>query len=194
MNQIVGLDLSLNNTGISICGVEDEFSLRHLSNLKLKAEVKGVKVFFERRVELLIEQLVFLEVFSPRTSLVFVEGFAMRGSRMTEIAMHQGIVRYHLYKSGNIPVRAVAPQTLKKHATGGGHAEKSAVVVHSNRKYRDALARLGIDILTENNQADALNLCHMAWQYYNVKQGGPCSKEFKHVVNLIDKQDADFSD
>lgn len=82
------------------------------------------------------------------------------------VVLHQlaAVVRMALYEKG-LPFYIVAAMSLKKHILGKGSGQKSLVIREVYKKY-------GIDT-TDDNQADAIVLAHLAEHLYSAMNGIP---------------------
>jgi Holliday junction resolvasome RuvABC endonuclease subunit len=95
-----------------------------------------------------------------RPRLAVIEGYAMgidQPSSLIALGELGGVVRVELYRLG-VPHVEVPPATLKKFATGRGHAEKPEMVAA-------AIAHLNYGAMT-HDEADARWLLEMALDHY----------------------------
>jgi Holliday junction resolvasome RuvABC endonuclease subunit len=133
--QVMGLDLSLVQTGIAVPG--------QVGTLK----TPGTKVSGMARLYAIREQII-KSVSALGVGLVMVEGYSYGskngGERLGELG---GVIRFALWSEG-VPYVEVPPSTLKMYASGKGNAGKVEVLVAA----RDRLGYTG----TNDNEADAL--------------------------------------
>jgi len=146
---VLGLDLSLTATGVAIPeGL--------VSTYKPKA-VGGTNLGLDRMVE--IRDHV-LSCVPPDIELVIIEALAFDGhDRNREQAQLTGMIRAALYDRG-WGFYAIPPNTLKKFATGNGHANKTEMVQAAEKR----LGYLGHN----DNEADALWLRAVGWALLEV--------------------------
>lgn len=156
--RILGLDLSLTATGwagwaLHSCGV-----------LKPpRGEDRGMERLDWIRRQVL--EVVRVDAFYGSADLVVLEGysFGSKGRATFSLGELGGVVRLALHRAG-IPYVDVAPQTLKKYATGKGNAPGQAVLV-------EAVKRLGYEG-ADDNAADAMWLLAMGLDAYG-QPGAP---------------------
>lgn len=132
---VIGLDLSLTETGIS--------TPKGTYHLKTPAsKIKGHSRLQE------IHDFVFGHVDNYDNPLVMVEGYSYgsRGNAMISIGELGGIVRHAFWQEG-VKYLDVPPSTLKIFAAGKGNVGKTAVIVAARE-------RLDFDGLNDN-EADA---------------------------------------
>ena len=99
------------------------------------------------------------EITYPDDIVVFLEGFSFnsKGKAVYEIAGLGYLVRYHLWMQ-DIPTYLVPPASIKKYATGKGHAKKPDMLAA-------AIRRFDYDGPTDDNAVDAFLLWHLANEY-----------------------------
>ena len=137
----IGIDLSLNSTGV--CILTDHAECHRI-------QPKGLRGF--ERVHYILTHLLPL---LPRPGFddyrLAIEGysFGSRGRAVFDIAECGGIVRWELAQHG-YEWQEVPPAALKKWATGRGNADKGAMLACGIRKY-------GYEG-SDHNEADALML------------------------------------
>lgn len=140
---LYGLDLSLTATGFASAapGTSPAVETIKLKNLADEARLAAITDAVLQRMK------------APK--LVAIEGLAL-GSRTglsaERCALHY-MVRVALYES-KVPFLIVAPNSLKKFATGKGNAEKNVII-------REVYRRWGIEA-ADDNQADAAVLAQIA--------------------------------
>ena len=110
---VMGLDLSLTSTGVSINGATSTIAVKATGPERLS-------MISEKVLDLICEHLV---------DVVCVEGysFASRNSQAHSIGELGGCVRMRLWESG-IPFVVVPPTSRAKFATGRGNASKGEVI------------------------------------------------------------------
>jgi Holliday junction resolvasome RuvABC endonuclease subunit len=135
MGSVLGVDLALTGTGVA--GPEGWT----LNTIKTTREGWT-------RLAYIRDAVVELACYDPTVTLVVLEGysFASKGRSLVDLGELGGVVRLALWERG-IPFADVAPQTMKKFATGSGGADKGQIIVKCVR-------RLDIDP-GDDNQADA---------------------------------------
>jgi Holliday junction resolvasome RuvABC endonuclease subunit len=113
---IVGLDLSLTRSGISL-----HYGATHVRTYTLSTPDK---LPLQERIDMLVK-----EVWpSIKTSFVFIEAHIMGGKgKSYDRAEMAGVLKYIMWKHKR-PYFLIAPGTLKKWATGSGSGEKSPVL------------------------------------------------------------------
>jgi Holliday junction resolvasome RuvABC endonuclease subunit len=113
MTQIMGLDLSLTSTGVSIGGL----------TTSIKSKSKGSERLLEIRNEII--ELVG----TSGVEIVAVEGYsyASRHSQAHSIGELGGVIRVALRELG-IPIVVIPPTCRAKFATGKGNSGKSEVM------------------------------------------------------------------
>jgi crossover junction endodeoxyribonuclease RuvC len=142
MMQLVGLDLSLTSSGVSVAG-----STRVVSSKK-----KGVERLADLRSQ-------FTEIFLDcQVTHAVIEGysFGSRNSQAHSIGELGGVVRVLLFDMG-IPFVEVPPTSRAKFATGRGNASKGEVISSISAKTGRIFAGAG-----GNDECDAWVLEQMA--------------------------------
>lgn len=130
---VVGLDLSLTGTGIA--------DVHGLARVLKTTGLDGMgRIEYIRRA--------ILDILTPAVDAVFIEGYSF-GSQwnLAQLGELGGVVKLTIWTVG-IVYYTIAPNTLKKYATGNGRASKEEVVANA----RERLGYQGYD----NNAADAL--------------------------------------
>lgn len=140
MTRIFGLDLSLTATGIANS---------QLASGTIEPPGRGT----EQRIRYILDECARWKL--PNADLVAIEGpsYGSQGGKAHERAGLWWCVAYKLWAL-KIPVVVVAPGTLKKYATGHGHATKSDV--------RQAVIARWPAFNGDHNAADALMLVAFA--------------------------------
>ena len=126
-SQIIGLDLSLTGTGISV-----------LTNLGAKTNVvktSSKQPMMDRYKQILASVLATADV---GTSLYIIEGYSfgsfMKSSSLSNLMELGGIIKYELSLKG-APFYVVPPTVLKKFITGKGNAKKEDMKLALYKKY-----------------------------------------------------------
>jgi Holliday junction resolvasome RuvABC endonuclease subunit len=154
--RIVGLDLSLSATGVSISND---------ATLTCSTRLRGV----ERIVA--IRDAV-LRVCDKPSTLVVVEGFAMGTGRQSgsyEIGGLGWVIRVALHEHG-VPYVEIPPATLKKFATGKGNAGKPDMLASA--------IRAGYDGPNDDNAIDAWWLRQLG-EYANADESHPLTTAYR---------------
>jgi Holliday junction resolvasome RuvABC endonuclease subunit len=144
---IIGLDLSLTATGIAHPAGEVEV----IRPDKIEKDIDGMP-----RIELIRERIAEIVASHTHIELVVIEGYSY-GSHLSyarEMGELGGVVRNHLYQE-RVPYLDVAPNKVKKVATGNGKAGKTEVVQAAEK-------RLGYEG-HDDNESDALWLRAIGW-------------------------------
>lgn len=144
--RVVGIDLSLTATGVATIVGREPFALGTIRS-------KGAKdaTLIERcnRLDDLARDVL---VHAKRADLVVIEqpAYNQTGGSHHDRSGLWWLVTSQLAELG-IPVVEVAPQIVKKYATGKGNAGKDEVLAAVVRRYADVA-------VSNNNEADALVL------------------------------------
>lgn len=147
---VVGLDLSLNGTGIAYPD----------GTVERYAPVADPKAAYGMARILDVRDRAMAAVTPGLTELVVIEGMAFDAyDRERQLAQLTGIIRAALYES-HVPYLICPPGTLKKYATGDGHASKTKVLLA-------AINRLGYEG-EAHDEADALWLRAAGWELLEV--------------------------
>lgn len=145
----VGLDLSLTSTGIVVWEEEVLFAI----NPKTQPRDGGP----ESRTAIILDAIsVALKSYEPR--VVDVENHAF-GAIGGDTRPHEllGVVRFTLWNEGRT-MRVVAPNTVKKFATGNGRASKEEMLEAAKVFWPDC---------PNHDLADALFIAKRAYETYN---------------------------
>jgi Holliday junction resolvasome RuvABC endonuclease subunit len=167
--KIVGLDLSLNATGIAL----------DVGHTTIKVPNKIKQAGGGRRLLWLFRQLN--KIVDHDTHLAVVEDYALGG---TNYKGHHanvewgGVARLWLTRR-NIPYVLVRPTQLKKYATGKGNASKKEMMT---------AARSHVQV-TDDNQADAFWLRQMGVMAYTPIEAAPIGYEQLEVIKAFDWPD-----
>ena len=150
MRPVVGLDLSLTGTGVTVinAGV-------HTALFGAKGHKSDTLQMRADRLDTLFSQIVNV---IPEHALVVIEqpAYASVGGSHHDRSGLWWIIVHHLYQFHDIA--EVPPSTLKKYATGKGNASKDAVLAAVVRRYLD------VDV-TDNNVSDSLVLAAMGSRF-----------------------------
>lgn len=156
---VIGLDLSLTNTGVSII---DNLTGPPIMGSIIKTNPKEM---LEARIEHIRATIrLLLREFPPTLAVVEGHTFGPRAHAATQIHEVAGVVKNLLYRR-KILTYLVPPATLKKAATGDGRAKKPEMIAAAqilwpkcpnNDNIADAfhLARYGLEIVVPQIQID----------------------------------------
>lgn len=144
---VIGLDLSLTATGMA----HPAGNVEVIRPERIERGVTGIP-----RIEIIRHRIEEVVLSHSLIELVMIEGysFGSHNSYAREMAELGGTVRNMLYQE-HIAYLDVAPNTLKKVATGNGRANKTEVVQAAEK-------RLGYEG-HDDNEADALWLRAIGW-------------------------------
>lgn len=118
MLRIMGLDLSLNGTGVCLPD-------NRVMTIKLKAEHGDNRLCIIRDT---------VRRFLPKVDLCVIEGMGrFKGNTGAVIAEVHGTIKTELMDQG-VPYAFVTPSTLKKWATGNGNADKALMMAEAYRQ------------------------------------------------------------
>lgn len=148
MKLVIGLDLSLSNTGVGVVG----------GHLYETLSVKPGKRTGHERLAWIGEQL--LATYGT-ADLVVVEGpaFGAKGDAYHQLAGLWWLIAHQVWGAGK-PIAVVSPSALKKYATGKGTAGKDEVLLATARRFDDFAGG--------NDEADALWLAAMGADHLGV--------------------------
>jgi Holliday junction resolvasome RuvABC endonuclease subunit len=177
MATVVGLDLSLTGFGVAV------FADRKVWTVTLRSElwpdVRGWAQPARRRR--LVSQLNSIPG-RHGDVLAVVEARIppTRGWKSTmDRAELRGTVEDWLYGQG-IPIANVAPQTLKKYATGRGDADKRAMLAAARNECGAAIP------IDDDNQADAFWLMVMGVHHYGLAGGSILERVTRASLDRVD--------
>lgn len=149
MTRVLGLDLSLTATGVAWEGGTAVISFKKLRGMeRIDAILQALSDYVDTAVH-----------GRGATDVVVLEGysFGSQGRAVYDIAELGGCVRFALYER-SLPYVEIAPQSLKKFATGKGNVGKDEVLAAAIRRFGFAG--------TNNNEADAWILYKMGDSHY----------------------------
>jgi len=152
MRCVIGIDLSLRATGVAIWTPPIELDHKEVLPSAIELFLLEAKSTDMERLDGIFRQIK--ELVKDDTALVLIEGLAFMSTsgKASERAGLWWMVAYWLWKRKQ-PYVAVAPSRAKKYLTGKGNAKKDEILKEVYRRYRADL--------TDDNLADALNLCHI---------------------------------
>jgi crossover junction endodeoxyribonuclease RuvC len=170
----VGLDLSLTGTG---------FAKKDGTKMDMQVIKTKPKDFDHDLARLQFIRDKLMSLIPDDTALVCIEDFFMPHNSLqirAAISLVQlgTLVRVALLERG-IPMRIVAPQSVKKFATGKGNAQKGIVI-------REVYKRWGIEA-EDDNQADGFVLSCLAESAYILASGGEQPNLAKYQIEVVDK-------
>ena len=138
----LGLDLSLNSTGIAF-----------KRKKKIKSGViqppKKMKDAMDKIVYTKRELMKWVKKYKPDNVYIEELSFGSRGRGVHSLAKLHGVVLYVLKMKGIRPVM-IPPTTMKKHIVGAGNAKKSMVL-------KALYKRFSIDV-DQEDEADAIGI------------------------------------
>lgn len=146
VERIVGLDLSLTETGVAVYR-SDRVAI--ITTYSIHSTAKGIPRILEIR-NLVVEEIVRF----TGVQHVVIEGLALQ-SRTGSALDRAGLwflVTTALYKR-EIPVYVVPPMTLKKFITGKGNSDKNIVLREIYKRWHYEAPN--------DNEGDAYGLCRM---------------------------------
>jgi len=118
--------------------------------------------------------------------LVAIEDFAFTGNNSTQLAELQGIVRFNRYLL-DLPFVAVPIGSNKKLGTGKGNTPKKMCPMMIYQRYVNELLLFGKEIQNDN-EADAIPLCHWGWLVYRKLAKLPVKTKLpKDLAATLDK-------
>lgn len=167
---ILGIDLSMNATGLALLSMGDEPNCPDLSDISTGRRFiqrvirtplgplpyQGCLVAVEGKDTLTRWESVLLPIleYSMHAHMVMIEGYAFSRNMAFARALTEfgGIVRYHLRKLGHAPIE-ISPSSVKKYVSGKGNADKVQMVES---------VRLNFDVeIPNHNMADAFGLAQI---------------------------------
>lgn len=150
---VVGIDPSLQSTGIAIIGEDAPPELITVRSAGHRADSYGTR---HARIDRLASEIT--AFIKPDDTLVIIEGPALR-STDPGVWDRSGLwwMLYTRIVGLGVPVGVCPPKTRAKWATGNGNADKKAV--------RAGIQELWPDVVIKNSDvADSLVMCTMAAQ------------------------------
>lgn len=150
----VGLDLSLNDTGLAILYENDGMFYADVKSGKLRG-VERLNSIREQIMSILRKQYVF-----RYNTFIGIEGYAFGafGNAIYGIGEIGGVIRWSLYNAG-LDFCVIPPTRIKKYVTGKGNANKEMMVSNINRLYLKEFKK------KDHNIADALGLAGLIRDY-----------------------------
>lgn len=151
---VMGLDLSLNGTGVSI--YDGKLWATMIKTSKLKSHMDKV---------IRIKRIIFSKIKKYNIGKVFIEGqsFGSRGQATLSIAQLHGVMMYFLIKK-KVPFVLIPPSQVKKYITGRGNCKKSLILKCLYKYY-------GIDI-DQEDMADSFAIMITGLKIARVKKNG----------------------
>jgi len=144
----IGIDISLNGTGIVSLNEAKEVLLHKLITSKPKDQIEPRLIGIRDNI---------ITHINNETSNVCIEGlsYASVGNSNAELAAIHYLVRIYLYEQ-NIDFKIITPAQLKKFVTGKGNSKKSLMI-------KNVYKNFGFDT-EDDNIADAFGLAMMAFE------------------------------
>lgn len=141
----IGIDLSLNATGIVILNEEEKVIKEEIISSNSKDEIEVRLISIRNAISKLISN----------SKVIYVEGLSYMSvsSTMAQLAALNFVIRVWLYEN-NFNFKIVAPTQLKKFVSGKGNSKKSLMIKEVYKKW-------GYDT-EDDNLADAYGLARMA--------------------------------
>ena len=148
----IGLDLSLNGTGVVTLDEEKNVLVQELITSSPKQQMEPRLIGIRDNIIKLIDD-------PKQPKSVYIEGlsYASVGSSNAELAAIHYLVRIYLYEK-NTDFSIVTPPQLKKFVTGKGNSKKSLMI-------KNVYKNFGFDT-EDDNIADAYGLARMAFEEY----------------------------
>ena len=142
---LVGLDLSLNSTGISIYG--DGVIKTYTINPSSKLNQDG-------KLDFIVDELVHFTFPAYSKVVFFIEGysFTQKSASITILAELAGTLK-HLFRENGVSYYIIPPTTLKKYVTGKGNAKKEQMILGVYKAWNKEFAT--------NDEADAFALMQL---------------------------------
>ena len=145
---IMGCDLSLTSTGVSIY----EHGL--IETFRLRSKHQGV----DRLIDLRHQLWVLLDRYRPKSIAVEGYSFGSKNSRAHSIGEWGGVAKLAMIEACPTAARfIVSPNTLKKFMTGNHQAKKPEMVLHLFKRY-------AIEVVQED-EADAASISILIGAY-----------------------------
>lgn len=160
---ILGLDISTTSSGV--------YLLNKGTGYLLTPKVYDIR----ERIAYLERKIVrILEIFCPNICFIEDYSLSLKGSSLMQLAECGGVVRNILYKN-NIPIFAVAPQTLKKFVLGQGKGAKAKGPQAKSLMLLETFAKWGLKF-DNDDECDAYCLCQFGFELLWYVRGGNFSK------------------
>ena len=171
---IIGIDLSLCNTGIVLLD-DDNVMLEH----SIISKPQGKRPIDELERLMSIVNQVEHVIRKHEIKLAVVEGIAFGISRTTSLSQLSGLnymVRHMLHRE-EVDFLIVPPTTLKKFITGKGNSPKDVMLLETYKRYKKAY--------TDNNLCDGFGLAKIGEVFLDPDKGVKFQKD---VVKVLKKQ------
>jgi len=128
---IIGLDLSLTSTGVSIYSLAED----SITTESIKTSNKNS---YMQRYKIILDRLLEIDHFTLPCSIYFIEGYSFgsfgKSSSMSNLIELGGIIKYDLTNRERFYID-VPPTVLKKFVTGKGNAKKEDIKLALYKKY-----------------------------------------------------------
>ena len=178
---IIGIDASLTHTGISVISVDDGVHIERICVPKTRGaeRLKDIEEWFSN---------LFIELeqkYQYTIKISVLEGYAFtpRFGQSFSLGELGGVIKLFLYKR-NIKLFTVAPQTLKKFATGSGKGDKNMMLLKAFKKW-------GVEF-NNDHTCDAFSLAMIGKAIYEIENKIKDIKQYfdyeQEVIKLIMKQ------
>lgn len=161
--------MSITASGVYFAGMHESLDDFYFELINKDTKTRDLYRVFEVG-DALIEDLEAIFQFAPLSIAVMedygpINRFAGKVTQRAEIC---GRVKHHILTKLGVPLITISPTSLKKHATGGGRAEKDAMKVAAHEQF-------GLHVKSDN-VADA---CHLAHFGYSLLSGVKPKCEFQ---------------
>lgn len=174
MTNILGLDMSLNETGY--CILSRDKSIIEKGVIKSKKENRLEKMLDIRGA---VDKLIM----EHNVSAVFMEDYSY-GSRNTKWTFSAGelggLIKVYLYES-EIEYELVSPSMWKKYICGKGNLKKEQVLLQVYKKFNIEFKN--------NNECDAFCIAMFGVDFLDYKDGKQFNKEHTECFKKFDKED-----
>jgi len=155
-NQFIGIDLSLNGTGLIIIDNEAKIINKKLISSSPKDNIEDRFLYIISELEFILN-IVHLRKIN-------IEGLSYQStsSNLAQLAGLHFIIRTELRKkllNYKDKVEIIPPGVLKKFVTGKGNCKKNLILLHVFKKFGETF--------DDDNLADAYSLARLALDGYN---------------------------
>lgn len=148
----VGIDASLNNTGVVLLNEAGEIVDKKL--IKTKPDKFDS---YECRILYILDQLSFLKDLDIHTANIEGISYSSKGQSTFELAGLNFFIRMYLYQNG-IKFEVTPPTSVKKFLTGTGNCKKNLMLLHAYKNY-------GLEF-SDDNICDAWSLSMIIYKKY----------------------------
>jgi crossover junction endodeoxyribonuclease RuvC len=153
---IIGLDLSLTSTGVSIYSISDDTIVTE----SIKTSNKNS---YMQRYRIILDRITEIDHFIVPAAIYFIEGYSFgsfgKSSSMSNLIELGGIIKYDLTNRERFYID-VPPTVLKKFVTGKGNAKKEDIKLALYKKYHKEFKN--------SDEADAYALTMFGLKYLEI--------------------------